>query len=669
MRLAVLVLLAVAWPAAASCPRQCSGHGFCSGSTCTCFNGWTAADCSQRTCPTGIAWSDVATGNDDAHNSAECSNMGLCDRTTGLCSCRSGWEGSACDRMSCVRDSSGNLCSGHGECFSMASAAAERDDVRLLVSTSYSLWDANLVQGCVCDAGWQGYDCSLRACASGDDPQTTGQLDEIQELTCSCPVTCSGSFTLSFRGRQTAAIQYNANAAAVEAALEALSTIEDVTVTNGDGSVCTAGGSTTVVTFTHNPGNLPAMTLSSAVFSSGGAVSMAINDGGAGGSVDGTREDDECNGRGLCDRSTGLCSCFTGFASSNGAGASGQLGDCGYVTSAPTACYNDCSGHGTCDGNFVCTCSAGYTGADCSLRACGTAAAWFDEASAADTAHAAAECSNMGHCDRSLARCTCRTGFEGDDCELLQCSSSTCSGRGSCLTMSALAAEAEDNGDSTPYTYTLWDAGKVQGCHCDTQIFVGRWGDAFADARGYDCSELECQKGDDPSTTGVAEQQTIACNAAGGTFTITFRQQTTAAIAYNEADASVIQTAINALSSIKGRYGTVAVSFTGGKSNACDNTGVITVVFSTELGDLPAMTVNTGSLTTPTVAVSETVPGTKEAAQCSNKGHCDYSTGRCACSGTWGSSDGQGSYGQRGDCSYSSSAYLKSSNGYCCGGT
>ena len=33
---------------------------------------------------------DIAQGIDNAHNIAECSNMGVCDRTVGLCTCRKG---------------------------------------------------------------------------------------------------------------------------------------------------------------------------------------------------------------------------------------------------------------------------------------------------------------------------------------------------------------------------------------------------------------------------------------------------------------------------------------------------------------------------------------------------------------------------------------------------
>ena len=33
-------------------------------------------------------------------------------------------------------------------------------------------WDHDMVQGCLCDDGWQGFDCSLRRCPYGDDPDT-----------------------------------------------------------------------------------------------------------------------------------------------------------------------------------------------------------------------------------------------------------------------------------------------------------------------------------------------------------------------------------------------------------------------------------------------------------------------------------------------------------------
>ena len=59
-------------------------------------------------CPSGTAWVDYATGNNIAHAAlTECSNMGVCDRATGRCSCRLGFSGEACQRMECPSDCNG----------------------------------------------------------------------------------------------------------------------------------------------------------------------------------------------------------------------------------------------------------------------------------------------------------------------------------------------------------------------------------------------------------------------------------------------------------------------------------------------------------------------------------------------------------------------------------
>ena len=71
--------------ASSGCPNLCSGHGDCTSSNrCNCWRAdkvhdtyWIGGDCSMRQCPRDIAWQDVATGNDVAHNIAECSNAGM----------------------------------------------------------------------------------------------------------------------------------------------------------------------------------------------------------------------------------------------------------------------------------------------------------------------------------------------------------------------------------------------------------------------------------------------------------------------------------------------------------------------------------------------------------------------------------------------------------------
>lgn len=56
----------------------------------------------------------------------------------------------------------------------MAEAAAEWDG-RVLVRPNVvydSVWDADILHGCVCDPGWIGHDCSQLECPRGDDPLT-----------------------------------------------------------------------------------------------------------------------------------------------------------------------------------------------------------------------------------------------------------------------------------------------------------------------------------------------------------------------------------------------------------------------------------------------------------------------------------------------------------------
>ena len=93
---------------------------------------YKAPDCSKRVCPHGRAWADVPTGPTTAHQFMECSNRGVCDRSTGICSCFDGFTGSACERTKCPND-----CSGHGSCYSIKQMARMSNALPLGPNTFY----------------------------------------------------------------------------------------------------------------------------------------------------------------------------------------------------------------------------------------------------------------------------------------------------------------------------------------------------------------------------------------------------------------------------------------------------------------------------------------------------------------------------------------------------
>merc|ERR1719353_1729989 len=194
----------------AVCPNSCSGHGTCNAfDVCTCYDEgktlyfgkehdpisgaaynyhtgdtfnsvdtiqkqYTGADCSEFTCPRGMSWKQLASATEEHEHkdNVECSDGGICDRSSGQCACFPGYTGAACQRTVCEND-----CSGHGICqsnvdFSIdASLSAGTPDTAFGRDKRYlNAWDSGLHYGCKCDLGFRGPDCSLQECPSTEDP-------------------------------------------------------------------------------------------------------------------------------------------------------------------------------------------------------------------------------------------------------------------------------------------------------------------------------------------------------------------------------------------------------------------------------------------------------------------------------------------------------------------
>ncbi|GBG27690.1 Multiple epidermal growth factor-like domains protein 11 [Hondaea fermentalgiana] len=337
--IAIAALAVIPATVRGACPNSCSGHGRCgTDDVCACYPNWMSGDCSERRCPYTKAWADVpdiTVSGRDAHHYAECGNRGTCDRSVGECVCDDGFEGEGCERLSCP---GGNTCNGHGTCELMNQV--NELDLDGSTTAAYAGWDATKVQVCVCDPGYEGYNCMDRKCKLGDDPLTlyssTGVAEINEEQTITLTVgtgfKAGSQFLLGYtdwRGETwiTRPIDVATTTLASIAVKEALLSLPQRAIDDIEVNVDTDTTASKVisVTFTslETPGDQPLLTLYTDGCTSDGCqpyYAGVLNSDDAAPTTatvavaqDGTGERTVCSSRGICDTETGVCSCFDGF--------------------------------------------------------------------------------------------------------------------------------------------------------------------------------------------------------------------------------------------------------------------------------------------------------------------------------------------------------------------
>merc|ERR1712072_976830 len=138
-------------------------------------------------------------------------------------------------------------------------------------------------------------------------------------------------------------IPYYASDNEVQGYLEALSTISSdygpaLSVQMNGQAFCSASSTLTKIDFLQDFGNLPLIVAdgNGLALSASTSPKVSVSEVRAG-----TKEDEPCSNRGICDEEIGVCSCMDYMTTSDGYGNEGQRGDCGYASQQLVDCPNE----------------------------------------------------------------------------------------------------------------------------------------------------------------------------------------------------------------------------------------------------------------------------------------------------------------------------------------
>jgi hypothetical protein len=215
-----------------------------------------------------------------------------------------------------------------------------------------------------------------------------------------------------------------------------------------------------------------------------------------------------------------------------------------------------------------------------------------------------------------------------------------------------------------PVSATHWDADRSQGCLADD---LGHFHDEYGNhffppAEGTDLLELGCPDGlnglhidrptsGDHSLASMAprfEIQKIVCSytSAHGTFKLFFKGHQTPTIRF-DATQSDLKAALEAVPST----GTVSVN--ASTAAICGNGAASELTtflnFTQLLGDQPRLQVMSASASLA-ISVETVSSGKGYVFPCGGRGQCNGETGLCKCLSGYGTSNGFGETGTRGDC-------------------